>query len=274
MLIAGDAGVCKTWVLSEAELGYTGRGWLRCETDKIPGVWNPALTPLTHAAAGLAPDTGSPIMARAMSPAAIKESSPPAHSIPPRDVPGADAEDLAPYREKFRCRVPESLDELHGPTHGVVDLPLHMAWSGMTSFDMSKPRQRTGLYRTVLHERLRDDLPCYLDRDLLLHSLRPGRRLPPAHLPHPGSRMTDMPELHTRLRADVIALGSPYPLVLTGGYAVRAHRLVNRPSQDLDVATENPAPWPTSPPRSASAWKPAAGRCTHWRRHRCPPASP
>ena len=51
-----------------------------------------------------------------------------------------------------------------------------------------------------------------------------------------------MPQLHTRLLADVIDLGSPYPLVLTGGYAVRAHRLVNRPSQDLDVATENPAP--------------------------------
>ncbi|MFD8079401.1 nucleotidyl transferase AbiEii/AbiGii toxin family protein [Streptomyces sp. NBC_00510] len=51
-----------------------------------------------------------------------------------------------------------------------------------------------------------------------------------------------MPELHARLLADVIALGSPYPLVLTGGYAVRAHRLVNRPSQDLDVATQNPAP--------------------------------
>lgn len=54
--------------------------------------------------------------------------------------------------------------------------------------------------------------------------------------------MRDMPQLHTRLLADVIDLGSPYPLVLTGGYAVRAHRLVNRPSQDLDVATENPAP--------------------------------
>jgi predicted nucleotidyltransferase component of viral defense system len=51
-----------------------------------------------------------------------------------------------------------------------------------------------------------------------------------------------MPQLHTRLLAEVIDLGSPYPLVLTGGYAVRAHRLVNRPSQDLDVATENPAP--------------------------------
>lgn len=57
-----------------------------------------------------------------------------------------------------------------------------------------------------------------------------------------------MPELHARLLADVITLGSPYPLVLTGGYAVRAHRLVSRPSQDLDVATENPAVpgWPCS----------------------------
>lgn len=32
--------------------------------------------------------------------------------------------------------------------------------------------------------------------------------------------MTDMPELHKRLLADVITLGSPYPLVLTGGYAI------------------------------------------------------
>ncbi|MFF3491288.1 nucleotidyl transferase AbiEii/AbiGii toxin family protein [Streptomyces sp. NPDC002795] len=51
-----------------------------------------------------------------------------------------------------------------------------------------------------------------------------------------------MPDLHARLLADVIAIGSPYPLVLTGGYAVQAHDLVARPSQDLDVATENPAP--------------------------------
>ncbi|MEU3513173.1 hypothetical protein ABZ733_36035 [Streptomyces longwoodensis] len=47
-----------------------------------------------------------------------------------------------------------------------------------------------------------------------------------------------MPELHTRLLADVITLGSPYPLVLTGGYAVRAHRLVNRPSQYGPVLAE------------------------------------
>lgn len=48
--------------------------------------------------------------------------------------------------------------------------------------------------------------------------------------------------LHRRLLADVLAIGSPYPLVITGGYAVQAHGLVERLSQDLDVATENPAP--------------------------------
>lgn len=86
----------------------------------------------------------------------------------PTDVSGADAEDLALYQEKFRRRLPESLDELRGPTRGVVELPLHMAWSGMTSYDLGKPRQRMGLYRTVLHKGLHDDLPRYLDQDLLL----------------------------------------------------------------------------------------------------------
>lgn len=48
--------------------------------------------------------------------------------------------------------------------------------------------------------------------------------------------------LHRRLLSDVLAIGTDYPLVITGGYAVQAHGLVDRLSQDLDVATENPAP--------------------------------
>lgn len=124
----------------------------------------------------------------------------------------------------------------------------------MTSYDLSKPRQRTGLYRTVLHEGLHDDLPRYLNQGLLLQLWPVLRTLVgrtvravwedtfPQLASRPGRRVTDMPELHTRLLRDVIALGSPYLLVLTGGYAARAHRLVNRPSQDLDIATENPAP--------------------------------
>ncbi|MFI1161803.1 nucleotidyl transferase AbiEii/AbiGii toxin family protein [Streptomyces sioyaensis] len=52
----------------------------------------------------------------------------------------------------------------------------------------------------------------------------------------------NLSDLHRRLLADVLAIGTPYPLVVTGGYAVQAHGLVNRLSQDLDVATENPTP--------------------------------
>ncbi|WP_307814973.1 nucleotidyl transferase AbiEii/AbiGii toxin family protein [Streptomyces clavuligerus] len=52
----------------------------------------------------------------------------------------------------------------------------------------------------------------------------------------------NLTERHRRLLADVLAIGAPYPLVITGGYAVQAHGLVDRLSQDLDVATENPAP--------------------------------
>ncbi|PCG86005.1 hypothetical protein CIB93_10895 [Streptomyces sp. WZ.A104] len=50
----------------------------------------------------------------------------------------------------------------------------------------------------------------------------------------------NLTELHRRLLADVLDVGGVYPLALTGGYAVQAHGLVDRLSQDLDVATENP----------------------------------
>ncbi|MER8265075.1 hypothetical protein AB0B51_32845 [Streptomyces griseus] len=136
---------------------------------------------------------------------------------------GTNPKNLALYREKFRRRLPESPDELHGQAQGVVELPLHMAWSGIASYDMSKPRQRMGLYRTVLHEGLYDDLPRYLNRDLLIQLCRYcarssavrcalyGKTPSPARLAPPGSRVKDVPELHTRLLADVIVLGSRTP---------------------------------------------------------------
>lgn len=56
--------------------------------------------------------------------------------------------------------------ELHGPPQGGVEL--HPARSGMTLYGVWKPRQRMGLYRTVRHEVLRDDLLRYLNRNLVL----------------------------------------------------------------------------------------------------------
>ncbi|GLV76211.1 hypothetical protein Shyhy02_42110 [Streptomyces hygroscopicus subsp. hygroscopicus] len=42
--------------------------------------------------------------------------------------------------------------------------------------------------------------------------------------------------------SDALAIGTPYPLVITGGHTVQAHGLVDRLGQDLDAATEDPAP--------------------------------
>jgi hypothetical protein len=48
--------------------------------------------------------------------------------------------------------------------------------------------------------------------------------------------------LHQRLMQDVLEVGTGLPLVITGGYAVQAHHLVDRPSRDLDVATDSDVP--------------------------------
>ncbi|MFF3491287.1 hypothetical protein ACFYWS_08045 [Streptomyces sp. NPDC002795] len=84
----------------------------------------------------------------------------------PEDLSGLSDAEL--YRIKFVRRLPEALDELAGPEHGVVDLPLHVAWSGVTSYDVDRPRQRMVLYSTVLQEGMHDDLVAYLNRDFLL----------------------------------------------------------------------------------------------------------
>ncbi|MGW8954799.1 hypothetical protein [Streptomyces sp. NPDC055709] len=78
------------------------------------------------------------------------------------------SDDAALYRVKFARRLPADLAELTGPEHGLVELPLHVAWSGLRAFDLDRPRQRMGLYRTVLAEGMTEDLRRYLNRDLLV----------------------------------------------------------------------------------------------------------
>ncbi|MEU7044177.1 transcriptional regulator [Streptomyces varsoviensis] len=78
-------------------------------------------------------------------------------------------------RAKFARRLPAALSDLAGPAHGTVRLPLHLAWSGLTEFDIDQPRLRMSYYRIVLAEGLHDDLVRYLNRDLLV-SLWPTLR--------------------------------------------------------------------------------------------------
>ncbi|WP_331740020.1 hypothetical protein OG613_45095 (plasmid) [Streptomyces sp. NBC_00015] len=83
---------------------------------------------------------------------------------------GSGGTDLELYREKFRRRLPDSLDELHGPTAGVVEPPVTVVWSGLRAFDLANERQRMSLYRTVLAEGMRKDLCGLLSREILLRS--------------------------------------------------------------------------------------------------------
>jgi hypothetical protein len=81
----------------------------------------------------------------------------------PAQVPAAQV-----LQTRYRSRLPRSLEDLAGPASGTVQLPLHVAWSGLTAFDLDKPKPRMSLYRVVLAEGQRDDLMVYLNRELLI----------------------------------------------------------------------------------------------------------
>jgi len=68
----------------------------------------------------------------------------------------------------YRARLPDSLHALAGPRHGIVQLPLHIAWSGLTAFDVDRPPLRMSMYQIVLTEGLRDDFAAYLDGQYLV----------------------------------------------------------------------------------------------------------
>lgn len=65
-------------------------------------------------------------------------------------------------------RVPDSLADLRGPATGTVALPLHLAWSGLTEFDLASPPLRMTLYRTVITGGGRADAESYLNAALLV----------------------------------------------------------------------------------------------------------
>jgi hypothetical protein len=74
----------------------------------------------------------------------------------------------AVMEQRYRSRLPAALGDLSGPAHGTVQLPLHVAWSGQTAFDLDRPKPRMHMYRIVLAEGQLGDVTMYLNRDLLV----------------------------------------------------------------------------------------------------------
>ncbi|GAB3334875.1 hypothetical protein GCM10027452_08450 [Micromonospora halotolerans] len=74
-------------------------------------------------------------------------------------------------------RIPASLGHLAGPDQGRVSLPVRLAWSGPTQFDVADPRQRLTLYRTLMDCGQRDDIIRYVNATLLRRDWPRIRRL-------------------------------------------------------------------------------------------------
>lgn len=70
--------------------------------------------------------------------------------------------------QRYRGRLPRSLDDLVGPERGTVQLPLHVAWSGLTAFDVERPPLCLSMYHILLTEGLRDDLVAFINPRLLV----------------------------------------------------------------------------------------------------------
>ena len=68
------------------------------------------------------------------------------------------------YEDGRPYTVPESLEELTGPTTGVVELPTRLDWSEQGRYDLSDPRQRNLMYEVVIRESMQvEDLRAFID---------------------------------------------------------------------------------------------------------------
>lgn len=83
------------------------------------------------------------------------------------------------YIDQRPQTVSDRLEDLRGPTDGVVDLDPRLDWSGHAQFDLDNPRRLRSFYETVLREATRQsDLARWLDQDTLIQ-LWPTLVVPP-----------------------------------------------------------------------------------------------
>ena len=66
-------------------------------------------------------------------------------------------------RSPEAARLPDRLDDLHGPWQGVVVLPVHLTWHGLREFDVARERPRLLLYSIVLSQGRRNDLARFVN---------------------------------------------------------------------------------------------------------------
>jgi hypothetical protein len=64
--------------------------------------------------------------------------------------------------------IPENLDSLRGPTHGVVTLPTWIDWSPRKTYNLDDKFDRAAFYQVVISEARPAEMADYLDRETLI----------------------------------------------------------------------------------------------------------
>ena len=64
-------------------------------------------------------------------------------------------------------RLPDRLDDLHGPWQGTVVLPVHLSWHQLREFDVAKEKPRLLLYSIVISQGRRNDVARFLNAQRL-----------------------------------------------------------------------------------------------------------
>jgi hypothetical protein len=64
-------------------------------------------------------------------------------------------------------RLPDRLDDLHGPWQGTVVLPVHLTWHQFREFDVARQRPRLLLYSIVISQGRRNDVARFLNAQRL-----------------------------------------------------------------------------------------------------------
>jgi hypothetical protein len=84
------------------------------------------------------------------------------------------------YAEVRPYAVAESLDDLQGPAHSVLELPHELAWSGRRRFDLDDDYDRGAAYKIVLEEGREEHFRRLVNGTLLRRhwsEIRPARQV-------------------------------------------------------------------------------------------------
>ena len=70
-------------------------------------------------------------------------------------------------RQSHAVRLPQRLEDLRGPSRGVIVLPRHLAFPGMRECDVTDEADRRSMYGIVLTQGQRNDVARFLNPELL-----------------------------------------------------------------------------------------------------------